>query len=500
MSMQLVGGTIGAVIGASFGMPQIGWMLGSMIGGTFAPNQVTAGPRLGDTRVQLSTYGKVMPQIFGTARISGNVIWSTGLLETAHVSSTGGKGGGGGQTQISYTYAASFALSLCSTTAPDGANTPISGIGRIWADGQLIANFGSVDPNTIMASYQTAGGKDGPGVGYQASGGSVVYLGTETQNPDPTMQAYLGAANVPAYRGQAYIVFNNFQLQKFGNRIPNIEVEVICSGAISNTVTQLATPAGFINGTIASYTFSLPYIPSTTGMIAVVGSYNSPAIRFVRISASNATIIGTATLPSVQPFSVGEADEPGVLVAAIGTQTYYWVTQYSTKSFTLPNNDSFGYDQARYVKTGNLIYMSSTLIGSKKVYCISLTTGATLAESLPLANQCRISADSSYIYCLETFSPGAITRLDKVTLQFVDRTILDRQVLSTGSEIKVANGNIYIALVGVIYRAVGGVTSAVYASGGSVISYAYGFFRRRYCNVKRPLFTVGNKDYCSDES
>jgi len=247
MSASLVLGVAGGVIGGMAGMPtwgaQAGFMLGAAIGGAIdaAGQPAKQGPRLGDLRIQTSTYGKAIPQIFGTARIAGNTIWSTQLLETAHSSGGGGKGGGGGG-QGSYTYAASFAVALCSTTRPDGTCVPIAGVGRIWADGQLIANFGSVDPGTIMASYANGGGKDGSGVGYQASGSSQLYTGTETQLPNPTMQAYLGAANVPSYRGTAYIVFSNLQLQKFGNRVPNIECEVI-AGSMSVTTSIEAKPA-----------------------------------------------------------------------------------------------------------------------------------------------------------------------------------------------------------------------------------------------------------------
>ena len=34
------------------------------------------------------------------------------------------------------------------------------------------------------------------------------------------------AGTVPAYRGLAYIVFNDFQLEKYRNRIPNFTFEV----------------------------------------------------------------------------------------------------------------------------------------------------------------------------------------------------------------------------------------------------------------------------------
>ena len=37
----------------------------------------------------------------------------------------------------------------------------------------------------------------------------------------------LGVDNTPAYRGVAYIVFDDLQLEKYGNRTPNLEFEVV---------------------------------------------------------------------------------------------------------------------------------------------------------------------------------------------------------------------------------------------------------------------------------
>ena len=51
-------------------------------------------------------------------------------------------------------------------------------------------------------------------------------LGTEDQLPDPTIESYEVAGTVPGFRGLAYIVFNDFQLAKYGNRIPNFRFEV----------------------------------------------------------------------------------------------------------------------------------------------------------------------------------------------------------------------------------------------------------------------------------
>ncbi|WP_113155959.1 phage tail protein [Nitratireductor sp. OM-1] len=53
-----------------------------------------------------------------------------------------------------------------------------------------------------------------------------IYLGSDTQIPNAKMEEYLGLGNVPAYRGVAYFVLHNLQLEDFGNGIPQFTVEV----------------------------------------------------------------------------------------------------------------------------------------------------------------------------------------------------------------------------------------------------------------------------------
>lgn len=50
-------------------------------------------------------------------------------------------------------------------------------------------------------------------------------LATNSQNPDPTMEAVEGSGNVPAYRGLAYIVFSDFDLGASG-RVPFFSFQV----------------------------------------------------------------------------------------------------------------------------------------------------------------------------------------------------------------------------------------------------------------------------------
>jgi hypothetical protein len=156
-------------------------------------NTSVNGPRIGDLRLQTSTEGAPIPDAFGRLRLAGQVIWATRLRMEVSTSTqkVGGKGGGGGQkvTTTSYLYYGNFAIAIC--------EGPIIGIGRVWADGKLL------DRSTLPHR---------------------VYRGTDDQQPDPLIETKEGAA--PAYRGTAYIVFEDLPLEDFGNRIPQFEFEV----------------------------------------------------------------------------------------------------------------------------------------------------------------------------------------------------------------------------------------------------------------------------------
>jgi hypothetical protein len=210
---QLVLATAGAVIGGAIGGPvgaQIGWTIGSTAGGILFPPKQPDGPRLDDLNVQVSTYGAPIARTWGTTRITGNVIWASDLTE--HAEEQGGKGGSSYST---YSYSCSFAVGLC--------EGEIAGITRIWADGRLI--YDARPENTGKT-------KDFEAISF------TVYPGSETQEPDPTMQALMG--DVPAYRGLAYIVFDDLMLERYGNRIPNLSFEVVTDGT-----TALEAPTQF---------------------------------------------------------------------------------------------------------------------------------------------------------------------------------------------------------------------------------------------------------------
>jgi hypothetical protein len=142
---QLALAGAGAVLGSAVGMPYLGFALGSMLGGVLfpqdgPPDQIQEGPRLHDLKVQSSAHGAMLPLVYGTVRIAGNVIWAADLEEqvvTESTSASGGKGGGGSVTSTtrSYLYCASFAVGLCAG--------PIASVARVWANGTLVHDAGS---------------------------------------------------------------------------------------------------------------------------------------------------------------------------------------------------------------------------------------------------------------------------------------------------------------------------------------------------------------------
>lgn len=223
---QIVGYIVGAVAayftgGASY--IAMGAALGAAVGGAIDPPKgpKIAGPRLSDLGQQTSTYGAVIPRIYGAAAVAGNIFWieNNALKEVATTEDQGGKGGGGGAEVTTYKYYATFALGLC--------EGPIEGIRRIWVSGRLIYDAGAGDFDTAYATSKL-------------SAGITLHKGSETQTANPRMQATLGTANTPAYRGLAYLVFEDFDLADYGNTLigAQFKVEVVKSASYSSAIVK----------------------------------------------------------------------------------------------------------------------------------------------------------------------------------------------------------------------------------------------------------------------
>ena len=187
--LTAVGGVLGGPVGAA-----IGALAGRAVDGRLFAPKGREGPRLTELRVQTSSYGAPIPRLFGRMRVAGTVIWSTDLLERRTTS----RAGKGRPSTTSYSYSASFAVLLSARA--------IQGVGRVWADGQLIR---------------------GAGDDWKVQTGFRVHLGGEDQAADPLIASAEGVSLTPAHRGHAYAVFEDMALEPFGNRLPSLSFEVI---------------------------------------------------------------------------------------------------------------------------------------------------------------------------------------------------------------------------------------------------------------------------------
>nr|WP_310523992.1 phage tail protein [Polymorphobacter sp.] len=212
----LVLGTVGRI----FGGP-LGGIVGTVLGGVVDRGLFGGGGkarevgRMGNLAVQSSSYGEPIPFIAGRMRAAGNLIWSSGIKETA-TRSGGGKRSGTATT--SYGYSASFAVGL--------AAREIAGISRIWADGKVIRDADGVFSSPVTMRLHT---------------------GSETQPVDALIAAAEGAGGAPAYRGLAYVVFEDLPLADYGNRIPNLTFEIIADQDEHLDVGQVMAALGTVD-------------------------------------------------------------------------------------------------------------------------------------------------------------------------------------------------------------------------------------------------------------
>ena len=287
LALTAVGTALGGPIGGA-----IGAMLGQAVDrATWARPAGRQGPRLNGLAVQTSSYGTMIPKVFGTMRVAGCVIWSTDLIESRDRRS-GGKGQPGVTT---YSYAASFAVAL--------SGRAILRVGRIWAEGKLLRGAAG-DWKSNVGAFR-------------------VHTGGEDQAADPLIASATGGT--PAYRGTAYAVFEELQLADFGNRIPSLTFEVIADEApVRVGAVARAIGAGVVTGdgpadAVAGYAASGDSVAGALATLAdMAGAWFVP--RGGRMAMAN--VAGAAWVPQADA-GVSRVRQPLETVPATLSVTCY---------------------------------------------------------------------------------------------------------------------------------------------------------------------------------
>ncbi len=219
--LSAVGAAVGGAIGGTvmgLGAATIGRFAGAVAG--YSLDQMILGKgsdaietgRVDRLRLNSAGEGDPVARIYGRVRVPGHVIWATRFREHVNESGGGGKGSRSTPKVREYSYSISLAIALC--------EGEITHVARIWADGQEIARK-DIDMR--------------------------VYPGSSDQLPDPKIEAVEGVGQVPAYRGTAYVVIENLNLGRFGNRVPQFSFEV-CRPAQPHEPGAEHDPAHSISG------------------------------------------------------------------------------------------------------------------------------------------------------------------------------------------------------------------------------------------------------------
>ncbi|HEQ98801.1 MAG TPA: hypothetical protein ENO22_05620 [candidate division Zixibacteria bacterium] len=404
---------LGLGIAGWYAFGPIGGLIGSFIGGyidrrwLFPPDAVE-GPRLEDLKVQSSAYGVPINQIWGAARLAGNLIWADEITEVEVTTEVGGKGGGG-QEITGYEYYASFAIGIC--------NGPVDKITKIWADSKLIYDITDANNQVVRPGRRRGLSID------QSSW--VQHLGDESQTPDPIIEAVEGEGNVPAFRGLVYMVFKDFPLEDYGNRIPNFNFEVVTDATSVITVDPLEELAASIYGSDSwvAYADGIHIMAQASG-------------HWYKLSVITGDVVAYAFnsgIPSnTQKYDI---DETGTIYASnsdVRLQTLDGDTLLPVKESS--STFTYGCDNFAVSRNPNHPWLYFSGISSSRIYAVDrgdLAWGAGAAEEFTapvgVVKQIAVDHDSgdAFVVCSDLVTPDTtyVTWLDNTGTSHVQRNI-----------------------------------------------------------------------------
>lgn len=208
--------------------------MGGIIGGGSNAKQQTA---IGSLQFQTSQSGGVIPLVYGTTRVSPNLIDYDDFKSTPAGQGGVGKGGGGGKGGgQQYKYSASVIMGMC--------QGPIAAIGTVWWD----KNIGTL-PSLPAA----------------------VYPGSDGQAPDPYWQTN-HPAKALGYSGTAIVVANNYAMGNTAT-LPNFSFEVQGLFSSSGNSGLDANPAAIVTDFLTNPRYGAGFPAVNLGDLSLYSTY-----------------------------------------------------------------------------------------------------------------------------------------------------------------------------------------------------------------------------------
>lgn len=300
---------VGYAVGSYFGYPQLGALVGSLVGTALMPD--VEGPGAGDLSAPGLQLGSPMPRVYGRVRRPFTPIWASEFHATEHEADTG-KGGPEGPS--SYTYD----VDMLGVIA-DGTN--VIGVTRIWVNKKLVYTALAESDSESLSSSATTD--------YWTS--FELFTGGPSQLPWSVYEDAIGAADAPANRGMCTIGFRGLQCGS-SKQPPLVEVEIITAGDQGDGDVVLLLNG---DGTIGSS--SMPDTSDYEWTMTVGNYVQTAAARFGTTGYRNVDMTpGQQATALADTSSVAMTQNDGLTLEA-----WCYATDISGRGFTLLDVSDF---------------------------------------------------------------------------------------------------------------------------------------------------------------
>ena len=452
MSTRTALTVVGGLVGAYFGYPQLGLVIGGLIGGAVDPQQIQ-GPKIGEVNVQTSQEGAPRTIVYGAIACYGNII-QTG--QVVKVETTESQGKGGGPEVTTETALRTFAIRIC--------EGPIAAVLRVWADNKLVYDM-RTGSGMIPESQKWAANK-------------VFYLGDESQTPDPTLVATVNT-DTPSYRGSAYMVCISEDVTERRGSIAQYRFEVAKEVSASIGESHQG-PTEALGTYLDAGSDGNPYMIGNQtnggGQLFEVGSpgsydvltYSSEDFTTSSIEISGTTFANVGDTPGDARLWPIAADNEGYALSYDGNFGYCKLTfngsSHALYRPQLAGSGAWWFNEAGfYPEYGGLVwfYENFIFLGVRKTgntggtswnRIMKFPKQAATGTQLPLADALNISSNSAapvfWMHVSRNGTVRAIDSMDYSTIQQYDDDLTPLSSLTVPADIQaeITGGAVFRAL------------------------------------------------------